>query len=148
MVPVELGHIAHVAAWMRACDVAEIWASHHYTAQAALLEGVAVSTLAYTAMVDGEPVCIFGVAPRSLLTGEGLPWMLATDGLQQIERVLARMSKPVVEAMLDAYPMLGNWVDARNTRTIRWLKWLGFTVEPAAPFGAEQLPFHRFWRTA
>ena len=37
-----------------------------------------------------------------------------------------------------------NYVDARHTDAIRWLKWLGFTLHPATPYGPFDLPFHKF----
>lgn len=42
------------------------------------------------------------------------------------------------------FALLTNYVDARNAVSIRWLRWLGFEIEPAAPFGIHGLPFHRF----
>ena len=42
------------------------------------------------------------------------------------------------------YSLLINFVDARHGVAIRWLKWLGFKVFPAKPFGPDKLPFHRF----
>jgi hypothetical protein len=47
--------------------------------------------------------------------------------------------------MRAAYPQLENHVDARNRRALRWLGWLGFTIEAPAPWGVEGRPFHRFW---
>jgi len=45
---------------------------------------------------------------------------------------------------LAGYSHLENWVDARNTKAINWLRWLGFTVHDPVPFGVAGLPFHRF----
>jgi hypothetical protein len=39
---------------------------------------------------------------------------------------------------------LENVVDARNTKSIRWLRRMGFEVLPAAPLGVEGRPFHLF----
>ena len=46
--------------------------------------------------------------------------------------------------MVMHYRLLQNHVDARNTEAVRWLGWLGFEMDPALPFGPDQLPFHRF----
>ena len=42
------------------------------------------------------------------------------------------------------FPYLFNFVDARNMKSIRWLKHLGYAVGPPVPFGVAGLPFHPF----
>jgi hypothetical protein len=42
------------------------------------------------------------------------------------------------------FARLSNYVDARNHISRRWLAWLGFTLEPPAPYGVARLPFHKF----
>lgn len=144
--PVTKAHVASVASRMRACDRREIWASSRSAPLASLRRGVSSSVMTYTGLVEGRPVCILGVAPASLLSGVGTPWMLATAGLERAARPMLRLSLPIVEVMNETFPVLVNFVDARNVKTVRWLEWLGFTVDPAAPHGAEGLPFHRFVR--
>jgi hypothetical protein len=146
LVPVMPQHVDYVAAFMRPRDVAEVWASHHAAPAEALQRGVSSAIVAWTGLVNGEPVCIFGASPNSLLTGDGSPWMLATPTLQVVERPFLRVSRAAVEAMQDIFPRLVNYVDNRNVCAQRWLAWLGFTLEPPAPYGAEQLLFRRFWR--
>jgi hypothetical protein len=136
-----------VAAAMRECDVAEIWAASHGHPRRALERGLASSVFSRTGLVGPVPVCIFGVSPGSLLTGVGVPWMLATPGLVRAQRPFLRLSRPVVDAMNDIFPVLVNYVDARNTDSVRWLRSLDFVVEDPAPHGVEGLPFHRFSRT-
>jgi hypothetical protein len=145
--PVESWHVDHVAANIRAHDAEEIWAAGHMKAHDALTVSLRAAVLARTGLIDGEPVCVFGVSPASLLTGIGTPWMLATPSVHHADRTLVRLSRPIVEAMQAFFALLVNWVDARNARAIRWLTWLGFTVEPARPYGMDGLPFHRFTRS-
>lgn len=145
--PVNGKDVKAVAAAMRPCDAAEIWASSHSTPRHALEKGVASAVFARTGLVGDRPVCIFGVSPGSLLTGIGVPWMLATPGLLRAQRPFLRLSRPLVDAMNDIFPTLVNYVDARNLDSICWLRSLGFTIDEAAPHGVEGLPFHRFSRT-
>ena len=44
----------------------------------------------------------------------------------------------------EQFPFMFNYVDARHTDAIRWLKWLGFEFDEAAPYGPFDLPFYRF----
>lgn len=146
LLPTTRKHVDGVASRMRRCDREEIWASGRRRPREAIARGVATSVLCMTGLVDRRPVCVFGVAPASMLSGHGSPWMLGAAGLDAAARPLVRLSLPVVEAMNEMFPVLANYADARNTRTLRWLAWLGFTIEPAAPHGPDGIPFHRFER--
>ncbi len=143
--PAEPGHIAPLAAGMRAADRAEIWASHRHTPDAGLAASLAASALAWAGLADDEPFCLFGVAPAgSLLGGLGVPWLLGTDALPRHATGFLRFCPHYVAAMLAPFGRLANFVDARNRLSIRWLAWLGFTLHPAIPFGPDGLPFHPF----
>lgn len=117
-----------ISARAREADVAEM-AAMGTTVSEALADGLRRSDWALTGLVGGEPVCMFGVAPVSILNGEGAPWMLATDGLERAQVPFLRSCKPVVREMERSYPRLLNVVDARNTVAIRWLRWLGFRFD-------------------
>lgn len=146
LVPTVRKHLRHVAKHMRPEDRAEVWASSRATPEQALEDGFRSSLRCWTGLVNTEAVCIVGVAPGSLLTGVGIPWMLCTPRLSRAVRPMLRLSRPVVDTMQDFFPVLVNFVDARNTDTIGWLRALGFTVEEPAPFGPDRMPFHRFVR--
>ena len=100
------------------------------TFEGALRKGVEISTWAVTGCVDGVPVCMFGVAPGSVLGGLGIPWMLGTNALMRHEKAFLRRCKGAVAAMLRTYPRLLNIVDERNDTAKRWLVWLGFRLDP------------------
>lgn len=113
--------------------------------RAALLDGAEASLWVDACLINGELACVFGVAPlRGLLGKQAAPWMLGTPLIDKHPSVLISESRKYVARMLSQYPHLFNCVDARNKRSIRWLKWLGFTIHPAAPYGVAQLPFHLF----
>lgn len=120
--------IPAIAARMRAADRNEIEASHGHTPEQALTSSLQHSTAAWTGLIDGEPVCMFGVGPISILAGRGAPWMLGTDQIERWPRTFLRRCRPCVEAMLAVYPYLENYVDDRNEKSKQWLRWLGFRV--------------------
>jgi hypothetical protein len=133
-----------IAANMRAADRDEVWASSHVEPEQALRRSLTHSTHAWVGRVDDEPVIMFGVGMVSLLGGIGAPWLLGTDGVQRYSRTFLRLSRGWLTEMRAAYPVLVNYVDARNALSIRWLRWLGFQIGPAVAWGADHLPFHRF----
>jgi hypothetical protein len=130
----------------RAADVAELWACGRVTPAQALAFGFRHGgEYTWTGVVDGQPVCMFGVTPVSLLGRSGTPWMVGTRRLDRHALSLIRHSHEAVRLMRSAYDSMANVVDARNTAAIRWLRWIGFTVEDKTTiYGPDRLPFHRF----
>lgn len=147
MVPTTPEHVAYVAERMRQADVDEVRASANLGPLEALEVSVRVSDPALTGLLDGEPVCIFGVASRSLLSDAGVPWMLGTGGVERHAAGFLRRSRKVVAGWLDRFDTLENFVDSRNTKSIAWLRWLGFTIHPPQPHGPFKVPFHHFTMT-
>lgn len=121
--------ISEIVSDIRLADVIEMSALGT-TPEKAMIDSLKRSDWALTACVNGVPVCMFGVAPRSVLLGEGVPWMLAANGLERIQRQFLKTSRPAIDAMLKSYPRLMNFVHAENRVTIRWLRWLGFSFCP------------------
>lgn len=140
-------HIVPVARAMRQADRDEIWASSRSLPVEALVGGFNGSSHVWTGLVGGEPICMFGVAPVSLLSGAGRPWMLGTDGVERHQVAFLRRCRPCVAAMRSVYDSLENWVDERNAVAHRWLRWLGFRLEDPQPWGVDGELFRRFeWR--
>jgi hypothetical protein len=144
VVPASIDHIESMLPHIREADIVELWAANRVTPEDALLIGIGISTEAWTGLIDGKPVCIFGVAPASMLGGIGVPWMVGTADIDKHAKAFLRRCKSYVKQMLRLYNYLVNYVDSRNTRAIAWLRWLGFTIYDAAPYGFDQAPFHRF----
>ena len=141
-------HAIELAPRMRAADVREIEAVNGATPLEALRTSLARSTEAWAGTVDKEVACIFGVGPLSLLGGEGCPWLLGSDLVERKALAFARRNRAMVARWLQTFPVLRNVVDARNTRAICWLGWLGFVLQPSVPYGIARLPFHPFARSA
>lgn len=93
--------------------------------------------------VDGEPVAIFGTVKNGV---EGVIWMIATDDFDKHSREFIRNQREVVEKMITPYQYLYNFVHAKHTKAIRWLKSLGFTILPAEVMGVKGEMFHKFER--
>lgn len=135
--------VARVVAAVRHEDTAELWASSLLSPAEVAALGTARGEV-WVGLVDGEPVCVFGVAQASILSTEGMPWMVGTTRLPFLKRSFVAGSRAVVAEMRRRFPVLRNFVDARNSHAIRWLKWLGFTIMEAEPHGPFGLPFHPF----
>lgn len=145
IIPATHDHIAAIGKMVRAADRDELRASTNHSPEEAMEAGLAYSDQAMTGLIDGVPVCMWGVVRESLVMNMGVPWMVATSLLDKNAATFLRHCKGPVLAMLGDYDTLINHVDARNVKAIRWLKWLGFKVErEPVEYGVEKLPFHRF----
>jgi hypothetical protein len=131
---------------VREADVAEVLAASGRSPEHALLEGIHASTHAWTFEVGGVPCAVFGVAP--FLPDMGAPWLLASTEFRAHARRLLAEAPRFLDRMHRQYPLLCNFVDARNLPAIRFLRHVGFTLAPARPYGYAGLPFHRFTRVA
>jgi hypothetical protein len=145
IVPATVSHAHALAATMRADDAAEC-AAFGLTPLDALLESLRASEVAWTLLLDGEPAAMWGAEPlrRTLLSepGAASAWALTGTAVERHRKEFARVSRAGVAALLARYPVLFADVDARYARALRWVRWLGFTVLPAVPFGASGEPFH------
>ena len=116
----------------------------HVTADEGLVMSFQASTRCWIAFWDGRPTVAFGVAPEALLSDVAAPWMLATEDIREMRTTFLRGSRDYIKRMMRGYEILRNWVDTRNLLSIKWLRWLGFDIHPAKPFGPDQHLFHYF----
>lgn len=148
IVPARQHHCGVIAANMRRSDADEVAAASGASPLSALEAGLACSTAAWTALEDGEAICMFGVGAPSLLSDQGAPWMLGTGRVERHGRRLVVEGRRYVGEMLALHPRLLNFVDERNAAAKRWLARLGFALGEPEPFGVASLPFRPFRMTA
>ena len=133
-----------VVADVRQADVDELWAVAQVTPRSAIAYGAEHST-AFALLADGVPVCVFGIVPYSVLSGAGIPWMVGTPGIDRHAVGFIRRCRMDLARFFGEWDKLFNVVDARNTKAIRWLKWLGFSVSDPTPYGPLGLLFCPFY---
>lgn len=136
--------VKHIAENMRPEDKAEIWKFDHNTPEQALMTGYRDSIECLTVEKDNEPIAMFGIVPDSILSYNATIWLLGTPKIISVQLAFAKYSKYFIHMMFDYYPVLSNYVDVMNRKTIRWLKWCGAKFSLARPYGIEQQPFQYF----
>ena len=137
--------VAHVADNMRQADCEEVWASSHQTPHQALEKSLAVSDFSSVAVVDGVPIAVFGLTVYNVLTSTGIPWLLGTNDIDKHFRMFIRNAFKLVMEMNRICDNLVNHVHAKNVRSVRLLKAVGFAIDEPKPFGVEKELFHRFY---
>lgn len=139
--PARPGSADELAAALHPDDAAELRA-----AGLALDRALAGVPLAALRRADGVLVCLFGCAPHP--QAGGIPWMLCTTALATVgRREMALLSAGVVAGWRDRFQSLTNLVHRRHARAVRFVQWLGFTVDPT-PCGPGQEFFAFHWSRA
>lgn len=121
-VPLEPGH-ARITPYLRKIDIDEIAAMTGLSPAVAVSYSIAHSEKGYAVEIDGRLIALFGVS-------NGIIWLVATDEINNYPVRFYRMSRKIFHNLRRGYNYLENYVDARNKLSLRWLKWLGFTIEP------------------
>jgi hypothetical protein len=140
--PARAGDAERLVADLRRADLLEVGAACGPDVLAVVVEAIARTPRCIAADHGGALLFVGGVVP--LGGGVGSPWMLGTNALRRHPVSLTRLARRYLQHAMQTTPHLVNFVDQRNTRSVRWLGGLGFTLFPAEPYGVEGLPFHRF----
>jgi len=140
--PAVLSDAAELAPRLRKADLQELAASTTLSPQEALEAGFKAGS-AYAVETPNGVIALFGVSatPEPLL---GSVWMLASEELVKIQLTFLRHSREWLHRLSAGYSLLGNFVDARNTTHIRWLRWLGFRFLRQVPIGINGENFIEF----
>lgn len=130
---------------MRPADRAEMEASSGKDVVSTLHKSLGFSFVPGVAVApDGRLMCMFGAVPYEIMGDRAAPWLIGTTVLTEFPTELMRGGRRYLTQVRQRYPKLVNYVDARNTDSVRWLRSAGFEIDPAEPFGVAGLPFHRF----
>jgi len=126
---------------VREADAAEL-AALGTTPEHCMRGGMQHSRYPLAMFLHGQPAAMLGVVEHA---EHAVPWMVACTAVERFPIPFLRFTR----RFIDSLPMfLENAVDARNVKTIQWLRWLGFTIEEAIPMGLRGEPFHAFWRAS
>ncbi len=129
---------------MRPLEVMEVWASDHWNPTEAVFMSWARSLKSYTIFHKKKLVGMFGVIPDALVGERARVWLLTTHEIERMGIRFLKLSREYIGRLRDGYPVLYNWVDARNEQCLKWLRWCGAEVYPPETFGKDGLPFHYF----
>ena len=105
-------------------------------------------------MIDTSPsslrifaIMIMGVIAHGKKLG--MIWLLSSPEIKNISIPFLRNCNGVLDLYLKAYPVLYNYIDARNLLHVKWLRWLGFNfIKVHYDFGYEKRKFIEFVKCA
>lgn len=140
----EIGDAALIAENLRECDRLEIEASTPMNPSESIAQSIAASAACWTAVKDGAPIAVLGVTPISIMRGIGSPWLIGTMECDRVFVPFVRLTRTYIPIMHSLFPVLENMVDARNVKSIRWLKRLGFVFGDAVEHSYSGMAFYPF----
>lgn len=140
------GRVHSVGRNLRDADCHEVWLSHRMEGLDAVVTSWQQSQVCRCMVEEnGDVVGITGLVGNRI-------WMLGTDKLiaTRENRVqLCKEGRQWVQHCLQVAGMsIGNDVLAKNHSSIRWLKYLGFSVATPRPMGFSGALFSEFWMDA
>ena len=133
---------------LRKEDLQEIKANANIKGINALIQGLHLSEVPISIFNDKEEiVCMLGCCPTNIHSVATV-WLLASEGLgKNLTYRFLKHSIGVTDIFQKRYQVLFNFVDARNTLHIKWLKWCGFTIiNKHYNYGYEKRLFYEFIR--
>jgi hypothetical protein len=143
IVPATLAHAERLV--LRPADAAEV-AALGLTPCEGLRRSLARALWAETYLIEGEVAAMVGLGLSSLAGGHGVPWLLTGPACERHRKRFLLESRRQVARMLATASPLINYVHAGHLSAVRWLAWLGFTLD--APVMINGRPFRRFAREA
>lgn len=147
VVPATPEHCKKLADNIRKADAEEMWALGAWRPQEGVLFSLEQSTEAYTVVdaddPDGVPILMFGLGRTHDIfdNGNRSIWLLGTDRASHIKKRFIKECETYLLTMASGLTVY-NFVLTTNEPSLRWLKWLGFTIMEAKPHGWLKKPFH------
>lgn len=113
-----------------------------------VVRGLHASVCTFAGLIDGRCFCLFGVIPDSLTATSGEPWLMTSADLKEGKIAFAKASRQYIPYLRQRFTHLHGWVYEHNVVSIKWLRWLGYTVAPEPTTACNGQRYYRFeWRT-
>lgn len=141
-----LEDLISLAPRLREEDKDEILANSGAPPEMALPAFLSPTTFVCGVLESDTPEIVMGYQTVESAPNAALVWMLSSPVLFDYPQRFAPVSRAIIDKWHEHYEVLTNFVDARNTRHIKWLEWLGFKMlKRIEKFGAHSLPFYDFY---
>jgi hypothetical protein len=86
-------------------------------------------------LCNGEVAALLGCGVSSCLGGHAIPWLVTGKPVERVRKSFARLARQRIGEMRARYPFMANHVHAEYRQSLRFMAWLGFTIDPPRPFG-------------
>lgn len=143
----KIDDVSYVGTHMRQEDMEECFAHSGSSPVQSLFECFFTSNPCMTMISrHGNPMGMWGIIKQPNKSGQ--VWMLGCKNMledSRDKREFLRQSRIELKKLHKEFPVLFNYIDARNTVHLRWLTFMGFTIiRKHETFGYEGRPFYEF----
>lgn len=144
IVPATQEHVDLMHPHLRVEDTVEMWYQAAVKPEEGLRFSLETSQECYSVFLEGSeiPCLMFGMSKAmSLMDTARCIWLLGTPEAAKVKKTFVLESSNVIAAMAAGH-VVYNYVSADHVQSLRWLKWLGFHIMEAKPYGWLKKPFH------
>jgi hypothetical protein len=134
---------------LRECDVEELVLAAGPDYMNSLVGSIELAKGLTEAAIDpaGNVIAILGCCGVEDNKDIGIPFMVCSDAVDKYPKRVVRDAKQRTRLWSKKYPTLLNMVYAGNTKTIKWLEHIGYTIgELNETYGYAKAPFYLFYR--
>lgn len=149
IVPATIEHVELMHPHIREEDAAEMWLQGCVRPEEGLKYSFETAAECWSVMLEGNPVpCLmFGISKKQcFVDASRCIWLLGTRDSDKVKKSFVVVAGRVLATMAAGHTVY-NYVSADHHQSLRWLKWLGFRIMDAKPYGWLNKPFHYVERT-
>ena len=96
-----------------------------------LAQAFSESELTFTGLIDNKIACVWGVRATTLINNGATIWLLTTKVVDEHPLVFVRHSQIELKKLEDKFSTLSGYVLTDFHTSVKWLRWLGFSVFPS-----------------
>jgi hypothetical protein len=120
-----LQHAKLIAGMMRPNDIREIRAGWDMEPAEAMEQALMRTFYARTLFHDLQPLCMYGLAPLSMLAGYAIFFIFPTVAIDQHPIGFCKASRRAMPELFAHCHILTNLIDVSDVAAMKWMAWLG-----------------------
>lgn len=130
IVPTQSTHLPLIAAAVSQAGTQELAEVYGMTVHESLRRNVAASLESWTMFSQGDALCLFGIAPVSVMHKQGEFWIVSTTHIARHRFAFARLCKTFLPLLLSSWEEVSCVLEHQRSDVLRWALWLGAKVTP------------------
>jgi hypothetical protein len=138
IVPIDPLHIREICETMREREALG-FAQLGWNPEQKITHEVLTSFMSWAGVVNGRTFALGGVKCDGIFSEKAYAWLLCSECVSEVPLSFVRGVLQAFALVKPRFKTIYGLVDVRFEKSVRWLEWMGFTVEP--PSGTARL----FW---
>ena len=146
--PFEEGDVEKITPDLRDSDVIEVGAlmGPHKTTLEHIKTCVDESRETYCLIFNNKITAMWGILDSAHVDNFGVPWMVATDDIENVGLNFAYHSRDWIRHLSRNYEALYNFVHVPHWQSQKWLQLCGFSIITSVKYGFNGEDFYLFMK--